>query len=159
MIDEKALKDAFHAMLAKQVLDGLDTEYRDQLIVKAVAHAMGDFPMKTAIGQAITAKAAEVAGRLLATPEWEAAIEGVMMAGFLDYLHQLRAATADMLKRAFHGTDGQYRSAADILMKWPKIEYVSHGGPDPIENVINELRNQAAKIHAAKDAKGDSQPV
>lgn len=121
LIDDADLKAALHATIAKQILDGLDTSHRDALLQKSLVDVVKDYSFKNAIEKVAADKAAKVAMVLLDSEEWSQRVEQAICDGFDDFLLQLRAAIPKAMKKAIHGTEGNYGGCGSVLNCWPKL--------------------------------------
>lgn len=121
LINDAELKDALHATIAKQILDGLDDTHRDALLQKSLIAVVKDYGFKNAIEKVAAEKAAKVAVGLMETDEWSQRVEQAIRDGFDDFLLQLRAAIPKAMKKTFHGTEGNYSSCGGVLNCWPKL--------------------------------------
>ena len=123
MKDEE-VKEVVFATIAKQILEGLNTETRDVILQKTLIEVIKDYKFKNAIKEVAAEKATVIAERLMNEPEWIQQVETTIKAGMVDYLRQLRLATVEMLKVAYNGsTDrGSYYAehCGTILNVWPK---------------------------------------
>ena len=122
LIDDGLLKEALHATIAKQILDGLGSEHRDALLQKSLVEVVRDYGFRGAIDKVACEKAAAVAKELMDTQEWNARISQAISDGFEDYLLLLREAIPDVMKKAIHGREGQYGSCGSVLGCWPKVK-------------------------------------
>lgn len=121
LIDDADLKEALHATIAKQILEGLDATHRDALLEKSLIAVVKDYGFRSAIEKVAADKAAKVAMVLLDSEEWSERVEQTIRDGFEDFLLQLRAAIPDAMRRTFHGKDGQYGGCGSVLNCWPKL--------------------------------------
>ena len=119
LLDNKQIKAAIHATVAKSILDGLDTKIRDALLQKSIVDTIDSYDFRNAVSKVAAEKAAAVAEKMMESEEWTSRIEEAVRAGFDDYLSNLRAAIPDAIKAMLHGKSGSYSSAADILRCWP----------------------------------------
>jgi hypothetical protein len=120
LLDDEALKAAVHDTIAKQILDGLDVAYRDALLQKALVDVIASYNFTRAVDKVAADKAAATANELLASEEWSARVEQAIRGGFDDFLLQLRAAIPVAMKKAIHGTEGNYGGCGSVLACWPK---------------------------------------
>ena len=121
LIDDSHLKEAIHSTIAKQILDGLDSTHRDELLQKSITAVVKDYGFRSAIDHVASDKAAAVATELMASEEWTLRIEQAVRDGFEGFLVQLREAVPEALKKTFHGSRGNYGHFGSILSCWPKV--------------------------------------
>lgn len=121
LIEDGELKDALHATIAKQILDGLDSSHRDALLQKSLLAVLKDYSFKSAIEKVAAAKAATVATGMMDSADWSKRVEQAISDGFDDYLIQLRAAIPSAMKKMFNGTSGNYGNCGSVLHCWPDI--------------------------------------
>lgn len=122
-ITDESVKEAIHATIAKQILDGLDTSARDAILQKSIREALTDWKFRGAVQDVVNDKASEVAAELVNSPEWSARIKDTISRGFDDYLESLRVAMQNTLREAMHGKGGSNtydRFPAKILAHWPE---------------------------------------
>ena len=119
-MNDERIKEAIHAVIAKTILEGIDTEARDALLQKSITDAISDYSFRVAIEKVVAEKAKAVVSEMVETEEWTLAIEGAIRAGFDGYIRNLRIATEKLLKVQFHGKDGSYASSGNVLRCWPE---------------------------------------
>lgn len=122
MIDNESLNAAIHATIAKQILEGLGTEARDALVLKAMTRTLSDYSFASAVNKVVSDKAARVVAELVESDEWTRRITDTVREGFEGYLISLRAAVTEEVKEMMHGRQGSYGSAGRVLGNWPKAE-------------------------------------
>jgi hypothetical protein len=122
-MDKHAIEAAIHATVAREILNGLDTEARDALLQKSITDALTDYSFRKSVGDVVSAKAAQIAAELVETDEWQAAIREHIKGGFDKYLAQLDQGMLKGFKRLLHGNssgNSYDRNPALILSDWPE---------------------------------------
>lgn len=120
LLDDKQIKEAIHATVAKSILAGLDSEHRDALLQKSIVATIDSYDFRNAVSKVAAEKAAAVAKSMMESEDWTQRIEEAIRAGFEDYLTNLREAIPDAIKAMLHGKSSTYSSSADILRCWPE---------------------------------------
>lgn len=122
-MDKHAIEAAIHATVAREILNGLDTDARDALLHKSIVEALTDYSFRKAVGEVVSAKAVQIAAELVETEEWQTAIRERIKCGFEKYLSQLDQGMSKGFKRLLHGNSGSNsydRNPAMILSDWPE---------------------------------------
>lgn len=112
------IKEAVHAVIAQQILAGLDTTHRDALLAKSITEAIKSYEFRNAVSKVVSEKAAEIAVHMV--DQRQSDIAQAIHDGFELYLQRLSVATANMLTKAMHGEGGTYQRAASLLAYWPQ---------------------------------------
>lgn len=123
LIDEPIVRDAVQAVIAKQILAGLDTEHRDAILTNAIQTALRSWQTISGVERVVSERAVQVARELCETEDWTNRIRQVIRDGFADYLRSLRVAMPRAVRESMHGKKGN--SSYDtkegmILGHWPR---------------------------------------
>lgn len=120
VLDDKKITEALHAVVAKSILEGLDTEHRDALLQRSIAETIAKWDFRDAVSKVAAQKAADAAKEMMKSEDWTRRVEQAIRDGFDDYLKNLRAAIPEALTGMLHGKSGTYPSVGSILSCWPQ---------------------------------------
>lgn len=119
-MDDKAIRDAIHASVAKSILATMDQEACNALLEKSIASALQSYDLRAAVQAVVAEKAVQVVSELMQSDEWDLRITEAMQAGFELYISELHRAIPQLMIESFHGKlDGSYGTrAGQILSKF-----------------------------------------
>jgi hypothetical protein len=116
-IENAELNDAIAQTIAKQILDGLSQEHRDQFLIASVAESLKDWKIKQAIERVVATRAEEVAWEMMKEDIWINKLKDAVVKGFANYLVLLPGAFLKTIMNAVHGNNKQsgYQESGKML--------------------------------------------
>lgn len=106
MIDKDSIHEAVMKLMAKEILEKIQTEHRDAILTKSITKALSDWAVEHEIQKAIADRATAVVNEMLQEPHWKDKIVSKVLEGLNKYTDTLPDAIQSCLIEAFHGKRG-----------------------------------------------------
>lgn len=108
---------AVHALLAKQILEGLGAEHRDAILAASITKALAGYDFHNAIQKVVAAEAEKVVTEMLAGNYWQGRLRESVLSALQHYLNQLPGAVLAAVTETMHGEQrsGGYDRCGTVL--------------------------------------------
>ena len=103
-IDNAVIEKAITNQIAEQILKGIETEHRDELLKKSIVEALTHYKFSYGIAEVVSERAKEIVAEMVKTDDWSNRIEQAIREGFEQYIINLKDATQRVLMEGMHGT-------------------------------------------------------
>ena len=118
---DKVTCEAMSQVIAKQILDGLDTDKRDALLQKSIEAVIKDYSFRRAIEETVCEKATEKARELMNTEKFSILVSTAISEGANEFIRDLREAMSAGMSRLLVGDKDGGSSHGLILEALNKV--------------------------------------
>lgn len=103
---DKLTEQAIVDQLAATVLNGLDSQIRDEILRKSIASVLTSYDMRKAVEEAVCRKAAKMTQQIVEEQYWQQQIAEAVVKGIRSIVDQIPEAVAKGVLEALAGKEG-----------------------------------------------------